>query len=67
MTARRTHKSSISRDAFDETERGSVTQEEVETAMRQVMRHAAKPREGSENRVPTKSKVQERWRMVRDE
>ena len=59
--------SKFNRAAFDETERHPVTETDVESVLRQVMDHPAKPESKSENREPTKGEISQRWRMVRDE
>ena len=55
----------VNRRAFDETERETVTRAEVETAVRQVMKHPAKPEKQSENREPTREELNRRWKMMR--
>ena len=51
--------------AFAETERDPVTRTDVETALRQVMTHAAKPQDGSENREPMRKELSQRYRLKR--
>ena len=50
---------------FEETERDPVTRTDVETAVRQVMDHPAKPVAKSENREPTKHEIRQRWKLER--
>ena len=50
--------------AFAETERDPATLSDMETAMRQVLEHPAKPVATSENREPTKAELNKRWKLV---
>ena len=51
--------------AFKQVERDLVTRSDVESALRQVMAHPAKPEIRSENREPTVAEVGQRWKMGR--
>ena len=51
--------------AFEEMERETVTRGDVESAVRQVMKHPAKPKRQSENREPTRAELSQRWKMTR--
>lgn len=65
MTRKRKARSQINRDAFAETERDPVSRSEVESAVRQVLGHPAKPEKRSENREPSKAEINQRWKMRR--
>ena len=58
--------SKFNRAAFAETERDPVTVADVESVMREVMDHPAKPESKSENREPTKDEISQRWKLARD-
>ena len=51
--------------AFAETERDPATQADLESAVRQVMEHPAKPAAKSENREPTQAELNQRWKLRR--
>lgn len=55
----------IDLDAFDETERDPVTWDKLESAMRQMISHPAKPETRSENREPTREELRRRWKFSR--
>ncbi len=57
--------SEIDPAAFAETKRDPVKQADVESAVRQVMAHPAKPKNGSENREPTQAELNQRWKLRR--
>jgi len=50
---------------FRETERDPAALADVEAAMRQVMKHPAKPAAKSENREPTTDELNRRWKLTR--
>ena len=65
MAGKRRTSDGIDPAAFAETERDPVTRVDVETALRQVMTHPAKPQDGSENREPTRAEFGQRYRLRR--
>ena len=50
---------------FVETPRDPVKTQDVERAVRQVLRHPAKPVAKSENREPTQAELNQRWKLTR--
>ena len=62
---KRKHNPKFNLDAFANTQRDPVTLTDVEAAMRQVMKHPAKPQKGSVNREPTMEELNLRWRLAR--
>ncbi|MYA59458.1 MAG: hypothetical protein F4X40_02715 [Chloroflexi bacterium] len=62
---KRSDKFKLNSDAFNQVERDPVTRSDVESALRQVLGHPAKPGIRSENREPTVAEIGQRWKLER--
>ena len=51
--------------AFAEIKRDPATRADLESAVRQVMKHPANPIAKSQNREPTQAELNQRWKLPR--